>query len=310
MSITNTTYRVFVEKLGNTNPSQFIGNEGEVFYDPDAVSPSLKLSNGSTPGGVSFAGGGSGGNANTGDITFNANYLVGTGTTYGGSGLFFAPGPDFVDAENEISNGTQYVRLRGGDTASHIHFDTADNSSYDWYFGDDSKYVLLSKEGDIKISASGAGGSGRWRFKQNGTLNLPGGSDVGSGSGTYLSSVGTICRSSGQSQVTIYTASETWMTTVKLLIQAEGSISSGGWQTQATELLIIKSVNGPSIQAFKTSDITTGGIDNDIFISNYFVSLVDGKITVNAEPINTGLIDGINTNVCFAVSITEIYSND
>lgn len=53
MTIPNTTYRVLVEKLGSSDPSQFIGNEGEVFYDPNT--PALKLSNGSTPGGVSIA---------------------------------------------------------------------------------------------------------------------------------------------------------------------------------------------------------------------------------------------------------------
>ena len=56
MAVPNTTYRVLVEKLGDSNPSQFIGNEGEVFYDPDGTpSPELKLSDGTTPGGVAFA---------------------------------------------------------------------------------------------------------------------------------------------------------------------------------------------------------------------------------------------------------------
>ena len=46
----NTTYRIFVEKLGATDPDAFIGNEGEVFFDPSI--PTLKLSDGSTPGGI------------------------------------------------------------------------------------------------------------------------------------------------------------------------------------------------------------------------------------------------------------------
>jgi hypothetical protein len=53
MSIPNTTYRVLVEKLGDSNASQFIGNEGEVFYDPNA--PILKLSDGTTLGGISIS---------------------------------------------------------------------------------------------------------------------------------------------------------------------------------------------------------------------------------------------------------------
>jgi len=47
--ITNTVYRLFVEKLGGTSPSQFVGDEGEVFYDPNIKV--LKISDGVTPGG-------------------------------------------------------------------------------------------------------------------------------------------------------------------------------------------------------------------------------------------------------------------
>lgn len=64
MTIPNTTYRVLVEKLGDADASQFIGNEGEVFYNPNT--PELKLSDGTTPGGVSIGGGGS-----TGALTIN-----------------------------------------------------------------------------------------------------------------------------------------------------------------------------------------------------------------------------------------------
>ena len=47
---TNTVYRVFVEKLGGANPNDFVGDEGEVFYNPnDGV---LKISDGSTPTGI------------------------------------------------------------------------------------------------------------------------------------------------------------------------------------------------------------------------------------------------------------------
>jgi len=49
---TNTTYRVYVEKLGATSASQFVGNPGEIFYDP--ANPELKLSDGSTSGGLSL----------------------------------------------------------------------------------------------------------------------------------------------------------------------------------------------------------------------------------------------------------------
>lgn len=59
MAIPNTTHRILVERLGGTDPTDFIGNEGEVFYDPDAGSPTLRLSDGSTAGGIAIGGGGS-----------------------------------------------------------------------------------------------------------------------------------------------------------------------------------------------------------------------------------------------------------
>ena len=48
---TNTVYRVFLEKLGGTIPAQFVGDEGELFFNPNI--PTLKLSDGVTPGGLS-----------------------------------------------------------------------------------------------------------------------------------------------------------------------------------------------------------------------------------------------------------------
>lgn len=51
-----TTWRLFPEKLGNTNATTFVGDAGEVFYDP--ASTTLRISDGSTPGGLTIGGGG------------------------------------------------------------------------------------------------------------------------------------------------------------------------------------------------------------------------------------------------------------
>ena len=45
------TFRPFLEKLGGTNAATFVGNKGELFYDPNAGN--LKVSDGSTAGGIS-----------------------------------------------------------------------------------------------------------------------------------------------------------------------------------------------------------------------------------------------------------------
>jgi len=78
---TNTTYRLLVEKLGATDPDAFVGNEGEVFYNPSVAS--LKLSDGSTAGGTTIGGGGGGGESyweSTG-AGINTTSNVGVGTT-------------------------------------------------------------------------------------------------------------------------------------------------------------------------------------------------------------------------------------
>ena len=49
MAIQNTTFRVYVEKLGATEALDFIGNEGDLFYNPNEAE--LRLSDGTTPGG-------------------------------------------------------------------------------------------------------------------------------------------------------------------------------------------------------------------------------------------------------------------
>lgn len=54
MAIPNTTFRAYVEKLGATEAATFIGNEGDLFYDPNTAS--LRVSDGVTPGGVPVAG--------------------------------------------------------------------------------------------------------------------------------------------------------------------------------------------------------------------------------------------------------------
>ena len=50
MAIQNTTFRVYVEKLGAVEATDFIGNEGDLFYDPNSTA--LRLSDGVTPGGI------------------------------------------------------------------------------------------------------------------------------------------------------------------------------------------------------------------------------------------------------------------
>lgn len=54
MSVPNTTFVSFVEKLGGTPANEYIGNEGDLFWNPETGS--LRVSDGSTPGGMAVTG--------------------------------------------------------------------------------------------------------------------------------------------------------------------------------------------------------------------------------------------------------------
>jgi hypothetical protein len=97
-----------------------------------------------------------------GDLTVVGNILKGTGTDWGSDGLYLAPGPNLA--------ADMYFRVRGGDNATHLHFDTGDNSVYDQYFGDDWKYLKLGANGVISIETN----SNTWTFGTDGTTTLPG----------------------------------------------------------------------------------------------------------------------------------------
>jgi hypothetical protein len=115
-----------------------------------------------------------GGNANTGNVTFDDNIVIGTGDEFGGDGLFLAPG------NGSIANGAvQYLRVRGGDYPTHIHLDTGNNQYYDQYFGADGRYVKLEANGNVVINADDYfGNSATWTLTTDGNLILAGGNSV------------------------------------------------------------------------------------------------------------------------------------
>jgi hypothetical protein len=66
----NKTFKLFADKMGGRTASDYIGNEGEIFYDPTTTS--LRISDGSTAGGMSI-----GNNNNTyGQFWSNATQTV------------------------------------------------------------------------------------------------------------------------------------------------------------------------------------------------------------------------------------------
>jgi hypothetical protein len=107
--------------------------------------------------------------ANTGNVTFSNQIVLGTGTNDGSGGLYLAPGTDSI-----ANSAVQYLRVRGGDYPTHIHLDTGNNAYYDQYFGADTKYVKLEANGNIVINADDGANSATWTFDNTGNLTAPG----------------------------------------------------------------------------------------------------------------------------------------
>jgi hypothetical protein len=230
------------------------------------VSGNYFIGNGSQLTGIS--------SASTGNVTFNNQAVVGTGDQVGSSGLYLAPGTQSV-------GNLQYIRVRGGDVATHIHLDTGNNAYFDQYFGDDGKYVKLEAAGNIVINTNdGVGNSAQWTFNNFGRLTLPGGSqirplganlDIIAGTGAYVnlttsdesSSVG-VDNGGGY----IATAGGQWLFSTTGNLTAPGNISAvgnivGGNLTVGSGTITGGNVNGANFNgnvAFGTG--TVGGSGN------------------------------------------------
>jgi len=130
--------------------------------------------------------GGGGGNANTGNVTFDNQVVVGTGDDAGAGGLYLAPG-------NTSVGNLQYLRVRGGDYPTHIHFDTGNNQYFDQYLGDDYKYVKLSNTGSITINSNDyIGNSAQWSFGTDGSTIFPNATLYDDITGTTLSTANSL----------------------------------------------------------------------------------------------------------------------
>jgi hypothetical protein len=114
---TNTTYRVLLEKIGGSNPDVFVGDEGELFYNPSSTT--LKISDGSTPGGVAVAGGGGTNYWNQTAAGIHTLSNVGIGTTNPTSKL--TVGGSFTATDTRIQSVAEKTTLVNGNTVSLVY---------------------------------------------------------------------------------------------------------------------------------------------------------------------------------------------
>jgi hypothetical protein len=74
---TNATFKIFTDKMGGVRASDYVGSTGEVFYDIDGTSP-MRLSNGTTPGGIPFG-------ISSISTSFNPQFKTASGNTLSGT---------------------------------------------------------------------------------------------------------------------------------------------------------------------------------------------------------------------------------
>jgi hypothetical protein len=159
----NTVVNIYTDAGNNAYQWQF-GDDGNLTLPGNTFA--VNYANGTA---VSIGGG-----ANTGNVTFDDNIVIGTGDEFGSAGLFLAPGNGSI-----ANSAVQYLRVRGGDFPTHIHLDTGNNQYYDQYFGADSRYLKLEANGNVVINADDyAANSGTWTFTSDGNLILADGNSV------------------------------------------------------------------------------------------------------------------------------------
>ena len=232
--------------------------------------------------GVSVLGGGG---ANTADVTFSTNVVVGTGYELG-----LSPGSGFT-------GDNQYFRVRGGDNPEHLHFDTTDSTLYDLYVGDDSKYFKLSKDGPAVIQSQDqtTAITFNWTFGTDGSLRMPG--DI-----TQNSKDATVCFPNADT--VIYTSTAQYRHALKLFVMVEGMTDGGGinWDTQACDIIAVRGYNN-DIVSVTTYGVTYSGAQPIATFDGQW-NATTSRIEITCRPTST-------TNVVVSsVHAIEMNSND
>ncbi len=311
MSIPNTTYRVLVEKLGDSNPSQFIGNEGEVFYDPN--SPDLKLSNGTTPGGVAI--GGTGGGADTGNITFSGETIIGdTNDEFQlgviqltpsldnpDSGQLFVTNGQYVNVYPTIADDAPHIYIAAGTLSTTSNYYDPINNYYkgDIFLGDDDNYFSVKGNGDIKINSdkissdvsftTGLSGKNRILFNNSGNtvslysqgLDFESHFCIAEPKSEYVGSASSQMIYSSANLYSDINSGFTFVGSLKLLIQCQGN----GGSCQLSELLIIRPYEGTTVFMNETGRVTGIGTSSHVEFSTSYNNS-SGSIEVYADTTN------------------------
>lgn len=150
-------YRPFLEKIGGPeSAATFVGNEGELFYDP--ATTTLRISDGSTPGGTEVSGGGGGGESHDADkLTADTRTVT-------------------LDSDGVLTFNAGTARISTATTGNDLTIFSHDDMTISTVGGDD---IMVNAGDRIQLQGGNKTGSG-----EGGVINLyagDGGSDGGIG---------------------------------------------------------------------------------------------------------------------------------
>ena len=145
--MSNKTFKVFVDKMGGTTATNYIGNDGELFYDP--ATTTLRIGDGTTPGGTVVSGGGSGvtGNIDIASTGSQINFVANSsGDGAGASTIELIP-------DTNVTWGDQCIVI-DPTAPSHIHIragGTQDQSQAQLYLGGEKNHVRITDSTGVRL---------------------------------------------------------------------------------------------------------------------------------------------------------------
>lgn len=142
----NKTFKAFVDKMGGTTATNYIGNEGELFYDPTTTT--LRIGDGTTPGGtVISSGGGATGNIEIVSTGSQINFVANSsGDGLNASTIELVPDDSLFDND-------QYLVI-DPTAPTHIHIRAGgpiDDSSADLFLGGEKSHVRVRDNSGVRL---------------------------------------------------------------------------------------------------------------------------------------------------------------
>ena len=227
----NSINRIFTEHLGNSNVSTFIGNSGEIFYNP--LHGALSLSDGSTPGGNPI-------HIHSGNLVYDHDIIPVVDNTYNlGSDLLrwksvhIGPGTLYIQDQNDAGLNAELTVVDGVlkiDGANQIQVGQlkfVDNTIESTTGAEDIQIGLLTSSANLVLNRNVVMGEGK-TFNTTGLTSLDPTADITLGASSDTGQLVTyreiVLKDGNDNVILQFTTDET----------GQGKITYGGGSTGIT----------------------------------------------------------------------------